>query len=154
MTRTELAGRLFPNILLLDLDGTPRPIIEAAGSCVVCVGHSDCGTTRLVLPCLERIHARRGLGTAVILILQDTPTAARELVSGQVPVLLEPDPYPLSRELGLTTVPTLILVSPAGVVESLSEGFQRAAIEDLALRLGAPAPFFTPGDKAPALRPG
>jgi hypothetical protein len=157
MTKTDLAGRPFPNIRLLDLDGIEGPVVGAAGSCVVGIGHSDCATTRLAVPYLDRMHARRGPGTAVILVLQDDAAAAREFVSGEglgLPVLLEADPYPLSRELGLTTVPTLILVGPAGVVESVSEGFQRAAIEDLALRLGAPAPFFTPADKAPALRPG
>jgi hypothetical protein len=157
MTRTELAGRPFPDIQLPGLDGILRPVAGAAGSCVVGIGHSDCGTTRLALPYLKRMHARRGPGTAVILVLQDNSTAAREFVSGQgldFPVLLEADPFPLSRELGLTTVPTLLLVGPAGAVESVSEGFQRAAIEGLALRLGAPAPFFTPGDNAPALRPG
>jgi hypothetical protein len=157
MKATELAGRPFPDIQLPGLDGILRPVAGAAGPFVVGIGHSDCGTTRLALPYLKRLHARRGPGTAVVLVLQDDPDSARELVSGQgpdFPVLLEADPYPLSRELGLTTVPTLILVGPAGAVESLSEGFQRAAIEGLALRLGAPAPFFTPDDNAPALRPG
>lgn len=157
MTKTDLAGRPFPNIRLPGLDGIDRPVVGAAGSCVVGIGHSDCGTTRLVLPYLVRMHARRGPGTAVILVLQDDSTDARELVSEHgldFPVLLEADPYPLSRELGLTTVPTLVLVGPAGVVESVSEGFRRSAIEDLALRLGAPAPFLAPGDQAPALRPG
>ena len=32
MTETDLAGRPFPDMLLQDLDGTPRPIIGAAGS--------------------------------------------------------------------------------------------------------------------------
>jgi hypothetical protein len=158
MKGTELAGRLFPNVLLPGLDGAPRRIIEAAGSwTLVAVGHSDCGTTRLVLPYLKRMHARRGPGTAVVLVLQDSAAAARELVSEQrpeIPVLLEPDPYPLSGELGLTAVPTLILVRPDRVVESVSEGFQRAAIEGLALRMGVPAPLFAPGDGAPAWRPG
>jgi hypothetical protein len=158
MKRTELAGRPFPDIALSDLGGTSRSIVGAAGSwSLVGIGHSDCGTTRLVLPYLKRMHERRGPGTGVVLILQDSSTAARELVSEhrlEIPVLLEPDPYPLSRALGLTTVPTLILVSPAGAVDSVSEGFQRAAIEGLALRLAVPAPFFPPGDRAPALRPG
>jgi hypothetical protein len=154
----DLAGRPFPKILLPDLDGTSRPVFGAAGSrALVAVGHTDCGTTRLVVPYLKRMHARRGPGTAVILVLQDSSTAARELVSEQrlgIPVLLEADPYPLSRELGLSTVPTLFLVSAAGVIERRSEGFQRAALETLAESLGVPPPLFSAGDKAPALRPG
>ena len=157
MKGTDLAGRLFPNMLLPDLVGTPRPIVEAAGSCVVAVGHSDCGTTRLALPYLKRMHERRGRGASVVLVLQDDAAAARALLGGgdaAMPVRLEPEPYLLSRELGLTTVPTLFLVDPAGVVDQVSEGFQRAAFEEMAGRLGVPGPLFTAADAAPALRPG
>ena len=157
MKGTDLAGRLFPNILLPDLDGTPRPIVEAAGSWVVAVGHSDCGTTRLALPYLKRMHERRGQGSSVVLVLQDDAASARALLveaEADMPVRLEPDPYPLSRALGLTTVPTLFLVDPAGVVERAAEGFQRAALEEMAGRLGVSGPLFTARDSAPALRPG
>jgi hypothetical protein len=157
MKGTELAGRRFPDILLPDLDGTPGPIIGAAGSCVVVIGHSECGTTRLLVPFLQRMHDRVGPGPSVVLVLQDDPATARAFLSEldlDLPVRLEPDPYPLSSELELATVPTLFLVSAAGVIERGSEGFQRAAIEDLAQRIGISPPFFLPDEKAPALRPG
>jgi len=159
MTLPVLAGRPFPRIPLPDLEGTSRSLVEAApGSrTLVAVGHSDCGTTRLVLPYLQRMWERRPTGTEVVLVLQDAADAARALLAElglELPVRLEPDPYPLSRELGLTTVPTLLLVGPEGLIERASEGFQRADIEGLAARLGVPAPFFLAGDAAPALRPG
>jgi len=156
MKGTELAGRRFPDILLPDLDGTPRPIIGAAGSCVV-IGHSDCNTTRLVAPYVQRMHERVGPGSSVVLVLQDEAAPARAFLSEldlDLPVRLEPDPYPLAQELGLTTVPTLFLVGPTRLVERRSEGFQRAALEDLAQRLGVEATFFLPADTAPPLRPG
>jgi hypothetical protein len=157
MKGTDLAGRPFPDIELPDLEGISRAVLGAAGSCVVAVGHSDCGTTRLALPYLKRMHERRGLGSSVVLVLQDDAAAARGLLTeanADMPVRLEPDPYPLSRQLGLTTVPTLFLVDPAGVVDQVSEGFQRAAFEAMAGRLGVPGPLFAAGDAAPALRPG
>jgi hypothetical protein len=158
MKRTELAGRPFPNIALPDLDGTSRPILGAAGSWnLVAVGHTDCGTSRLVIPYLKRMRERRGPAADVVLILQDTPDAARALLSEigvGLPVRLEPDPYPLSRELGLTTVPTLLLVGSTGRIERISAGFQRADIEEVAEWLGVGGPFFLEGDAAPALRPG
>jgi hypothetical protein len=159
MKGTELAGRPFPNVALPDLDGTARPILGAAGSSVVALGHSDCGTTRLLVPYVQRLHERRGPGSSVVLILQDDAATARAFLKDldldlDLPVRLEPEPYALSRELGLTTVPTLFMVSPAGRIESRSEGFQRAALEALAEGLGVPPPLFSPGDKAPALRPG
>jgi hypothetical protein len=158
MKETELAGRPFPNIALPDLDGTSRPILGAAGSWnLVAVGHTDCGTTRLVVPYLKRMRERRGTGAEVVLVLQDTADDARALVAelaAGLPVRLEPDPYPLSQGLGLTTVPTLLLVGSAGLIERVSEGFRRADIEGAAEWLGVRGPFFLEGDAAPALRPG
>ena len=157
MKETELAGRPFPNILLADLDGTTRTVIGAADPCVIAIGHSDCGTTRLLVPFLKRMNDRRVPGSSVVLVRQDEPAQARaflsELRDGDLPVRLEAAPYPLSSALDLATVPTLFQVS-AGAIESASEGFQRAAVEDLAQRIGVTPPFFLPGDKAPALRPG
>lgn len=151
--------RPFPRITLPDLGGTPGPVADAwAGSrALVAIGHTDCETTRLVLPYLKRMGERRGPGSAVLLILQDAAAAAKAFLSGsglEPPVRLEPDPYPLSRELGLRTVPTLLLVGPSGLIERASEGFKRADIEGFAEWLGVPAPFFLEGDVAPALRPG
>jgi hypothetical protein len=159
MTVSALAFPAFPKVSLPGLDGTSRPVVEAAPGArtLVAVGHSDCGTTRLVLPYLQRIHERRGPGSSVVLVLQDEPATARAFLSEldlDLPVRLEREPYPLSSGLGLATVPTLFLVSPAGLIERHSEGFQRAAIEDLAQRLGVQGPFFLPADAAPALRPG
>ena len=158
MKGTDLAGRPFPNISLPGLDGTSRPVLGAAGSWnLVVIGHSDCNTTRLVAPYVQRMHERAGPGPSVVLVLQDETAAARAFLSEldlDLPVRLEPDPYPLSQELGLTTVPTLFLVGPTGLVELRSEGFQRAAIEDVAQRLGVNQPFFLPADTAPPLRPG
>ena len=159
MTVSALAFPAFPKVSLPDLDGTLRPVIGAPpGSwMVVAVGHSDCGTTRLLLPYVQRLHERRGPGSSVVLILQDDAATARDFLKElalDLPVRLEPEPYALSRELALTTVPTLFLVSPAGLIERRSEGFQRAAVEDLAQRLGVKEPFFFTGDAAPALRPG
>jgi len=158
MTVSTPAFPAFPKVSLPDLDGTSRPVLGAAGSWnLVAVGHSDCGTSRLLLPYVQRLHERRGPGSSVVLILQDDAATARDFLKElalDLPVRLEPEPYALSRELALTTVPTLFLVSPAGLIERGSEGFQRAAIEDLAQRLGVPGPFFVPADAAPALRPG
>jgi len=156
MQATELAGRPFPDIALPDLDGKRQDILGASGSCIA-LGHSDCGTTRLAIPYLKRMHDRRGPGASVILVLQDDAAAARGLLAelrAEMPVRLEADPYPLARETGLSTVPTLFLVDRAGRVERVSEGFERAAFEEMAARLGVPRPFFTADDAAPALRPG
>jgi hypothetical protein len=124
----------------------------------VCViGHSDCGTTRLAIPYLKRMHDRRGPGASVVLVLQDDAAAARALLAeldAEMPVRLEADPYPLARAIGLATVPTFFLLGADRRVERVCEGFERAALEEMTARLGVPRPFFTAEDAAPALRPG
>lgn len=146
-------GHAFP-----DLTGTRRTLADfwAEGPALVVHGHRTCATTRLVLPFADRLHRRR-TGGAVVAVLQDTPEVAQELAREldlSLPILLEPDPYPLAAELGVTVVPTLTLVGADGAVITKVEGFRRADLEAFAARLGVDGPFFTAADKAPAQRPG
>jgi len=124
---------------------------------LVMIGHSDCGTTRLLLPYLDRIHRTRDPRHHVLAVLQDDPQAAqalREELALGLPIVLEADPYPLAQALDLTTVPTLLAVDSDGLITRVSEGFRRDDVEALAIAAGHPSPFFAPGDNAPALRPG
>ena len=160
MKGAELAGRPFPQVALPDLDGKRQDILGTSGSrfpAVCVIGHSDCGTTRLAIPYIKRMHDRRGPGASVVLVLQDDAAAARALLAelgAEMPVRLEADPFPLARKTGLSTVPTFFLVGPGRRVERVSAGFERAALEEMAARLGVMRPFFTADDAAPALRPG
>jgi hypothetical protein len=149
----------FPPLTLADLEGHPRALAEAwgQGDALFLVGHGDCPTTRRALPYLDRIHRGCPPDRRVVLVLQDEPDAARALVAEaglSVPVLLEPDPYPLARALGLVAVPTLYLVTRGGAIQASSIGFRRPDLEDLARRLGVAPPLFAPDDPAPAFRPG
>jgi hypothetical protein len=141
-----------------DLAGIPRVLAGfwSKGPALVVHGHRTCGTTRLALPFVDRLHRRRTQGS-VVAVLQDTPEAATDLAREldlTLPILLEPDPYPLAAELGLSAVPTLTLVGAEGKVLLRVEGFRRADLELFAERLGVDGPLFTATDKAPAQRPG
>ena len=128
----------------------------AKGPALLVHGHRTCGTTRLCLPFVDRLHRRRTHG-AVVAVLQDTPEVATELAREldlALPILLEPDPYPLAAELGMSAVPTLTLVGKDGKVLMKVEGFRRADFEVLADKLGVHGAFFTATDKAPPQRPG
>jgi hypothetical protein len=143
---------------LADLDGVVHPL-EAAwrdAFALVLIGHGDCSTTRLTLPFFERIHRKHTRGSA-LLVLQDEALAARALraeLDLRVPIRLEPAPYALAAELGLVAVPTLVLVDRDGSILRVSEGFDRAALQSLAERLGVEGELFAPADRAPAFRPG
>jgi hypothetical protein len=149
----------FPGVELSGLDGKRAPISEAwaRGWALIAVGHSECGTTRLCLPFIDRIHHRLPPTSTSVAVLQDSVADARALVEElalDLPVRLEEDPYPLATQLGLGTVPTLFLVTPQGRIDAVAEAFRRADLEAFAARLQVPPPFFLPGDDAPALRPG
>src|SRR5439155_16329100 len=149
----------FPDSELPGLDRRSRPLSEAwrRGAALVAVGHSDCETSRLTLPFVDRIHRQAAPAGTVVAVLQDEAVDAQALVDElglDMPVRLEAVPYPLAARLGLATVPTLYLVDVRGRIERVSEGLRRADVEAFAARLGVPAPLFEPGDYAPALRPG
>jgi hypothetical protein len=151
-------ARAFPSVLALDPEGRARPLaaLWAEGPALLVWGHSDCGTTRLVLPFLDRLHALRPKG-ACVAVLQDTEEAARELraeLGLSLPVWRDPEPYEASAAVVLAAVPTVMLVGRDGLVERRSEGFRRTEMEALAERLGLAPPFFAADDPAPSLRPG
>ena len=149
----------FPDVSLPDLEDEERPLADAwrEGDALLLIGHRNCKTTRQTLPFVDRIHRRRGASHGVLAILQDDKQTAVELQDSlalALPMRLEADPYPLARQLGLTTVPTLFLIDRAGEIRQVSEGFVKKDLESFAERLGVSAPLFTPEDKAPAMKPG
>src|SRR2546427_2562066 len=107
----------FPDIDLPGLDGKRAPISEAwaRGWALIAVGHTECETTRLTLPFVDRIHHRSPPTSAAVAVLQDAAPGARALVAELAPapsVRLGGDPYPPAKQLGRGTVPTPFLVTP------------------------------------------
>src|SRR5256885_2332510 len=122
----------FPDVDLAGLDGKRAPISEAwaRGWALIAVGHSECGTTRLCLPFIDRIHHRRPPTSTAVAVLQDSAADARALVEElalELPVRLEEDPYPLATQVGLGTVPTLFLVTPPGRIDAVAQALPAAA---------------------------
>jgi hypothetical protein len=150
----------FPHLSLPDLQGAERPFVTAWAErpAIVLIGHRDCVTTRMALPFVDRIHRRRPANATVIAILQDEAGSARELrhdLELALPVLLEADPYPVAAELGLRSVPTVMLVGTDGRIARTSEGFRRDELEMMAREIGMAGPLFTDADAGvPARRPG
>ncbi len=151
-----LALRL-PPLPLRGLDGGERLLPSAGQLGLLLVGHSECFTTSSTLPFVDRMFRAKAADRWVVAVLQDEPRAARGLIEElglSLPVLLDPAPYAFSAAIGLSTVPTLWLLSGEGRIEARSEGFRRADLETFAARLGVKGAIFTEADRAPALRPG
>lgn len=149
----------FPSTALPTLDGAERSVAAtwSDGTAILVIGHRDCATTRLTLPYVDRLHRRKPEAVTVVAVLQDDAAAARDLADDlglELPILLEPDPYLLSSELELRSVPTVFLVGTDGQIQRASEGFRRDDLEGLARAIGIADPLFTPEDAAPARRPG
>jgi hypothetical protein len=149
---------LFPDLAPADLDGRLHSLAEAwrDGEALFLIGHGDCRTTLQAIPYADRIHRRKTRGV-VVLVLQDDVEAARQLSAElglDLPVRLEPDPYPLARALDLAVVPALVLVDREGRIDRVSVGFRRADLEAFAARLGVAGALFAPEDGAPDFRPG
>lgn len=152
-------GDRVPDLPLPDLSGASFPLSEAwaAGPALILVGHRNCKTTRQTLPYVDRIYRRRGQGHEVRVVLQDDAPTARQLVADQglrVPSRLDLEPYALGAALRLEAVPTLLLVGTDGVVQRVSEAFNRADLEAFAELLGVEGALFAADDPSPAYRPG
>jgi hypothetical protein len=153
------AGDAFPDHMLRDPEGSKLVVSPAwsGGPALIALGHAECSTTRLALPYLQRLWARRGAGTSVLAVLQEDAAGARALAAEldlMLPVQLDEYPYPLSRAVGLQTVPTFFLVGVDGCVVSTSEGFSRDDLETFAAALGSIGPLFGVGEEGPRHRPG
>ena len=151
----------FPLDALRTETGAPAPTLN--GEALFAFFHTDCATSELTLPFVERLsEIGAGRGLSVVAVSQDDPasTAAfRERLRVDLPTLYDPPPWRASRALGLVSVPTFVAVGKNGRVERLVVGLQRERLEafaELAAALaGRPSqPLFRPDDDVPAIRPG
>ena len=153
------AGAAFPDRVVRDPAGGEGPLSPAwaAGPALIALGHAECGTTRLVLPYVQRLWTRRGAGSSVVLVVQEDAEGARGLAADlglTLPLRLDETPYPLSRDVGLTAVPSFFLVARDGRVVRSAEGYSRDDLEAFAAALGAAGPLYAADEPGPRHRPG
>ena len=155
------SGDPLPPLPLIDDEG--REVSVVGAETLLAFFHTECATSEMCWPYLERIGDRAdGGGFRAIAVSQDPPQETREFLSrvaARVPTLYDPSPWEASRRLGLVSVPTFILVGPDGRIRDSAVGFDRWKLEGFAARAAALAgreesPLFTPGETAPAVRPG
>ena len=124
----------------------------------------SCPTCQYTFPFLERLfRAYAGGLVTVVGISQNEkkPTSgfAREY-GVTFPLLLDdPGAYPASNAYGLTAVPSVFLISPAGRIEFSSVGWSKRDLEDLNARVsktsGKPAAqIFKPGEDVVEFKAG
>ncbi len=118
----------------------------------------DCDTCVASLPVF---HHWTGYAPAVqvLAVSQDDPADTAEFFAElgiDMPVVYDPPPYDASEAFQLLSVPSLVLVEDGGVTWA-SEGWQAAAVEELALALAALAgreTILVGADTLPLWKPG
>ncbi len=154
-------GTPFPSITLRDDNG--RAAAVPRGETLFGFFKTTCPTCELAWPYLDRVH-RLGEGgrLSILAVSQDDPETTARFYAGlavAIPTLYDPDPWPASEVLGLTAVPTFLLVGEDRVVLERAEGFQRSKMEQFAGRAarlaGRPVgTFYPPNENVPGIKPG
>jgi peroxiredoxin len=138
------AGSQAPSFRLKDLNGGMVSLEEilAKGPALLAFFKISCPVCQLTFPYLERLAA--GSGIQIVGISQDDMNATEAFnrrFGITFPSLLDPakEGYPASNAFGITSVPSLFLVEPAGHIENAFSGFSKRDLETLGGRVGVKA---------------
>ncbi len=162
---TVAIGKTVPPFELTSTDGTPHSLQAALknGPVLAAFFKVSCPTCQYAFPFLERIYQHlREQGVQIWGIVQDNARDAERFAKQYgvtFPILVDDEPYEVSRKYGLIRVPTLFLVAPDGHVEISGDGFCKADLvaiqKSLADHLSAnPPELFRPDEKIPEFKPG
>jgi peroxiredoxin len=149
------SGVKAPDFRLPRLGGGEITLAEilAGGPALLAFFKVTCPVCQLTLPFLARIHSP---AVAVYGISQndaeDTAQFNREF-GVTVPMLLDSEEgFEVSNAFGISSVPTLFLVEPEGVISRVVEGWQKKEIDWLGERAGVAA--IRASDNVPAWKAG
>jgi peroxiredoxin len=139
------------------------PSLLAQGPVLAVFFKVSCPTCQYTFPFLERLYRQLGPnGVQVLGISQDSARDSQKFAQQfgvTFPVLIDAEPYAVSRKYGVDSVPTLLLIAPDGQVEVTGDGFSKSDLlavqRSLARHLSVtPPPLFQPGEKVPEYKPG
>jgi peroxiredoxin len=143
------SGRQSPEFGLEQLrrlgGGQPAVLAFFKASCPVC---------QLSFPFLDRIAAAGSL--PIVGVSQDNSKTTQEFKSEfqvkHIETVLDRPPYAASNAFRITSVPSLFVIEPDGMISKTIEGFSKADFEDLGRRAGVEV--FNASDRVPSFRPG
>lgn len=148
---------MAPGFRLAELDGGEVTLAElaAGGPVLLAFFKISCPVCQLTMPYLERLHRQGGL--RVYGISQNDADDTREFnrhFGVTFPTLLDSEDsgYPASNAYGISSVPTMFLVTPDGTLERVIEGWNRIDMAALGDRAGMI--LFHAADNVPAWKAG
>jgi cytochrome c biogenesis protein CcmG/thiol:disulfide interchange protein DsbE len=161
------AGQAAPDFSLKGLDGQIYSLDEVRrrGPIVAAFFKISCPVCQFTFPFLQRLYERYGGEDVTFLgISQDEAKATAGFAKQYgitFPMALDEKEkgYPASNAYGLTSVPTIFLIDPEGIVHVSSMGFVKQDLEEIAAALAErrkidPAALFRAHESVPANRPG
>lgn len=154
-----------PMFTLNDVDGRSHVLADTLknGPVLLAFFKISCPVCQFTFPFLQRIYQNYGDSKVSFWgISQDTPADTREFLNEfgvKFTSLIDTDGYKVSKQYGLTNVPSLFFIEPNGKIGKASVAFNRREIESIAAEMakvsGKPAqPVFLPSEKIPDYRPG
>ena len=147
-------GARAPSFTLPDaFSGVPVGDPWSDGPVVLAFFKVTCPVCKMVAP---KVTALAEGGARVLAVGQDPPSALVRFAGEQgqrVPTVSEPAPYRVSSAYGVSTVPSLFVVEPGGVVAGAVSGWDRDRWNAVAAAVGVPA-VSADGDGLPVFRPG
>jgi len=144
----DLEGRLWR------LDGAPALVVFWKAACATC---------QLVFPYLQRLaQAYPEDGWLLLAVSQNGQAAARRFAQElglTLPLLIEGEGWPVSKQYDPEATPTLFLIDEDGTVELTSIGFDKAELNEIARRLAErlgvePQEIAAQDDGNPLFKPG
>ena len=142
-------------------DGDVHLYEEAKGDSILVFYKHTCGTSRFALPFLERIYRTYGDSIFFAAIAQDEADVTKQLkdeLEITIPILLDKDPYPVSRAYGLHTVPSIFLIAPDKKIRLATYGFVKQDLLNLAdivaEKTGRPQMDLFESADVPEIKPG
>lgn len=162
---TVAVGKSAPPFELSSVEGEACSLesLSARGPVLAAFFKVSCPTCQFTLPFLERLYRQLGPnGVQVLGISQDGARDSQRFAKQfgvTFPLLIDAEPYAVSRKYGVEYVPTLFLIAPDSQVEVSGDGFSKTDLlaiqKSLARHLSlTPPPLFQPGEKVPEYKPG
>lgn len=161
-------GKAAPPFELNGVAGNKYSLREALGRgpLLAAFFKVSCPTCQFTFPFIERIYQqlrKAGFeGVQVWGVSQDDASHTQQFAKEYgvtFPLLIDDEPYEISREYGLNYVPTLFLIAPDGRVEFTGDGFSKSDLLAIHKRLAEhgsvkPPAIFQPAEKVPEFKPG
>ncbi|HEV2223090.1 MAG TPA: TlpA disulfide reductase family protein [Candidatus Acidoferrales bacterium] len=159
------AGGAAPVFALAGVNGEKHSLADALkkGPVLAAFFKVSCPVCQFTFPFLERMYESYGDDKVSFWgISQDNAHDTKEFLDEygvKFPALLDADGYKVTKQYGLTNVPTIFLIQPDGNVHTASVGFAKKDLETIATEIAnasakTPQTLFRPGEKVPEYKPG